>query len=112
MDTSRVLSAPEIVKACSGWVGDAPLANVKKEEVPLSLHSLIPYAEIWGIADDWEREKRFQRTPQYLVENLKWVVSEYEEELDTWLAGPEASSKDPSDSYVTFSAMRMGVDFI
>jgi len=87
------------------------LAKASQAEVPSNLWPLLPYAQIWGISDDWARESLVRRTPPALVENLKQVVTLYDDLLDDWLAGSEASSLTPSDSYVAFSAMRMAADF-
>jgi hypothetical protein len=44
--------------------------------------------------------------------NLKWVVVKFDDQLDSWLAGPMAQSASPTDAYIAFSAMRMAADFI
>ena len=40
------------------WPGapSGPRQTFKVEDVPGDLQSLIPYAGVWGIVDDWERE--------------------------------------------------------
>lgn len=38
------------------------------------------------------------------------AINRYEDELDDWLAGPEADSPAPSAEYIAFSAMRMAAD--
>lgn len=108
---NKLLTAKEIEEA---WGDDFPSSErvvLNRAEVPNDLYVLIPYAEIWGIADDWKREHVLQATPNQLKENLKAVVLQNGDLLDAWLAGPEATSPDPSDAYVAFSAMRMAADF-
>ena len=41
---------------------------------------------------------------------LKSSLAKYDDLLDEWLAGPEASGPAFSVEYIAFSAMRMGVD--
>lgn len=89
-----------------------PRATFNLKDVPRNLVQLVPYAEFWGAADDWAREDVIRMTPEFLQKNLKWVVAAFDDQLDEWLAGSEASSREPSDAYVAFSAMRMAADFI
>ncbi|MBJ7313187.1 hypothetical protein ACFOLJ_24735 [Rugamonas sp. CCM 8940] len=109
---NKILTLEEIE---SGW-GKGFSANEKVtfevQDVPENLRPLIPYALLWGISDDWFREDALKRTPSNLKENLKWVVGEFDDQLDAWLAGAEAACLSPSNAYIAFSAMRMGVDFI
>jgi len=81
-------------------------------DVPANLTNLIPYAEIWGISDDYERENLIEETPVIIKQNIKSIISQLEDELDEWLAGPEASLEKPSDAYIAFSALRMASDYI
>ena len=111
MDNNRVFTRIQLKELCEGFVDPAQKVNFKLEDVPVSLRSLVPYAEIWGVADDWEREGLVQKTPENIRENLKFIISSFEDELDCWLAGDEAVC-DPSDAYIAFSALRMAVDFI
>ncbi len=83
-----------------------------RKNVPAALHKYIPYAEIWGISDDLEREDLVNRAPDQAMAELKQVIQEIDSELDEWLAGHEADSACPSQEYIAFSAMRMAVDFM
>ncbi|MFC0349334.1 hypothetical protein [Undibacterium danionis] len=82
------------------------------EDVPEGLRVLIPYAEVWGLSDDWTRENFLTCTPALLKQNLKNIVVRFDNQLDDWLAGEEALSSEPTDAYIAFSAMRMSADFI
>ncbi len=104
----RIHSSDELEQ----WEGAKVKVWSLEEGIPERLLPLVPYAEIWGHPDDRERELVVDKTPVELIGNLKWVVSQYEDDLDEWLAGPEATCSNPSDAYVAFSAMRMAVDFI
>ncbi|CAB3738062.1 hypothetical protein LMG1873_05451 [Achromobacter piechaudii] len=108
----RVLSQQEIEDEWPSFVQVAARVSMDIDDVPQGLRVLVPYAVFWGVTDDWIREDVFSKTPQSVKENLKWVISEFDDELDSWLAGPEAEELDPSDAYLAFSAMRMGVDSI
>lgn len=78
--------------------------------VPEPLRHLIPYAQIWGVADDTLRLLMLRRASEEALSDLKHVVAAADDLLDEWLAGPEAYDPDPSDEYVAFSAMRMVAD--
>ncbi len=108
----RILRQCEIEAEWSCFAQMVSRTSLNIEKVPLNLRQLVPYAVHWGLADDCARYDVFRKTPQALKENLKWVVQEFSDELDAWLAGPEANDIEPSDAYVAFSAMRMGVDAI
>ncbi len=83
-----------------------------ESNVPYGLSSLLHYAEFWGVTDDIVRERLVQSAPKKVLDNLKVVIQQSDDELDEWLAGEESHSQSPSNEYVTFSAMRMASDFI
>ena len=89
------------------WVGGV---HFEHRDVPPAVQALIPYAEIWGISDDWLRDRVLAATPAKLVEHLKEVVASYDDDLDEWLAGPESFRTPLTDAYVAFSSMRIGTD--
>ena len=103
----EVLTAEEMQQ----WYGDfysaSPMASVDKKNVPEQFLPLLPYAEFWGIADDWTRDDLVKSAPPEVRENLKRVIAAYDNLLDEWLAGPAADDPEPSDEYVAFSAMRI-----
>lgn len=105
-----VLTGKEIEAAFGKALKTIPKTSFDLKDVPTKLHSLTPYAEFWGHADDSVRDSILRNTPVSLQENLKWVVTNHEDRLDEWLAGPESSSPEPSDAYVAFSSMRMSAD--
>lgn len=80
--------------------------------VPQPLQYLIPYAQIWGVADDTLRSVVLRQASREARSELKRVIAAADDLLDEWLAGPEADDADPSDEYVAFSAMRMAADSI
>ena len=114
LDNGQVLSAEQIRKLYGTFYTKNPYrVSLDPSRVPKSLHILIPYAEFWGIADDGYREDVVMKAPRDILENLKSVVAQFDDEMDDWLAGDEADDDDsvPSEEYVAFSAMRMVADF-
>lgn len=87
-----------------------PAITLNPMRVPEELRPLIPLAEKFGISDDLAREDLFANTEDRELAALKKTLAEHDDQLDEWLAGPEADGPDFSDEYIAFSAMRMGVD--
>lgn len=108
----KVLTLDELEATWGASVLRVPRSVFALSDVPENLLLLVPYALLWGASDDWTREDVLKGTPELLQRNLKRVVSAFDDSLDDWLAGPEASSSEPSDAYVAFSAMRMSADFV
>lgn len=79
--------------------------------VPERLWPLLPYAEFWGIADDWTRQDLVEDAAPDARLNLKAAVLLFDDALDAWLAGPEATGPKFSAEYVAFTALRMAADF-
>lgn len=81
-------------------------------QTPAPLRNIAHYAFIWGVGDDIERSALIERAPERIRKNLKWVVNQHDDDLDAWLAGPEATCANPTKAYLAFSNMRMGSDEI
>lgn len=95
-----------------GWDASVPENYLKflVSDVPTPLHSLIPYAQVFGISDDGYRSDLLMRVPSALAENVESAVLEqHYDPLMEWLAGP-ASYAPPRDAYVAFSALLMAAD--
>lgn len=86
--------------------------KLNAENIPKSLRDLIPLAERWGISDDSERIELIERADVADRAELKMIVGKYDDELDEWLAGVDASGPEFSNEYVAFSAMRMAADYL
>lgn len=108
----EILTAETMRKKYGLIYENAPKLNLKKDNIPKALWSLISYAEFWGISDDLIREDLVANMSQESIDNLAQVVTQYEDEIDEWLSGPESNKTKPSDEYIAFSAMRMVVDFL
>lgn len=110
--TQRVLTRDELDRATIETRKGSATSSIDFSDTPDVLKPLIPYVEIWGVADDLEREEIIDKTSPTIKEHLTWVIRNFDDELDEWLAGPETESPISSDAYVSFSAFRMAVDFI
>ena len=80
-------------------------------EVPEELRSLIPYAQIWGISDDINRDAMLSKTPTALRTHLKKLVIDKEEVFENWL-GREHVSSPPTSAQVAFTALLIAADSI
>lgn len=107
-----ILSAEEMKQWYDHFYESSPKVRLNRANVPEQLWPLLPYAEFWGIADDWTREDLIEQAPADVQRNLKAVITSYNSDLEEWLAGPEASNRNPSDEYVAFAAMIMAADYV
>jgi hypothetical protein len=81
--------------------------SLSPSNVPANLRHLLPYAEVWGITDDTLRADFMKTAPVEAVAHLRRIVEQYDELLDAWLSGSEATGPSFSREYTAFSAMRM-----
>ena len=108
---TEILAFAELKAEYGEFFDHSAKVRLDKKKVPDRLRPLLPYAEFWGIADDAFRESLVQKAPPAVRSNLIAVIGANEDELDQWLAGPEADSPTPTKEYVAFSALRMAADF-
>lgn len=80
--------------------------------MPDNVWPLLPYAEFWGIADDWTREELVESASPAIRENLKQAVGVFEDELEEWLVHSEPEGSEPSDEYVAFASLIMAADLV
>jgi len=107
-----ILSAEQMKQRYGSFYDSSPKLKLDRRNVPETFWPLLPYAEFWGIADDWTREILIEEAPLHVQDNLKKVVSAFDNAMDEWLAGPEADNPPFSNEYIAFSAMRMAADFV
>ncbi|MBO0699086.1 MAG: hypothetical protein J2P46_11885 [Zavarzinella sp.] len=81
------------------------------DKVPLGLRHLIPLAQRYGITDDLDRERLVRASSPEQIADLKAAIARHDDEMDEWLAGPEADEPPFTMEYLAFSAMRMAADF-
>jgi hypothetical protein len=84
--------------------------KLSSENVPEPLRDLIPIAERWGISDDILRLDAVRKASPKEIQELQEIVKQFDDLLDDWLAGREASSPNPTAEYLAFSNMRMAAD--
>lgn len=109
-DTPHILSVKEMENSYGRFYDRSPKVPLDRKKVPQQYWPLLPYAEFWGISDDWTRGILVQEAPADVRLNLKQVVVPFDSALDEWLAGPEADGPSFSDEYIAFTAMRMAAD--
>lgn len=81
-----------------------------RENVPEEFWHLIPLALKYGLSDDGYRGKALQTIDANEKSKLKSFLEEYDDNLDSWLSGPEADRPHYSNEYIAFSALRMAAD--
>ncbi len=108
----EILSAEDMQHRYGTFYESSPRIRLDERKVPEQCRPLLPYAEFWGIADDWMRQDLVDEAPREAKENLRGVVAGFDSALDEWLAGPEADNVNPSDEYIAFAAMRMAADYV
>lgn len=84
--------------------------KLNPKHVPERFWPWIPYAELWGIEDDYFRDEFVSSAPQVAKDDLVAAVREINAQLNKWLAGDEASSPTPSNEYCAFTCLRMAAD--
>ena len=110
-DQSFVLLSVAEMRKKYYWPDEMPpILSLFPSNVPEGLRCLIALAERWGISDDLLRLDARLRASTAEIEYLKTAVSRFDDELDAWLAGPDASSPNPTTEYLAFSNMRMAAD--
>ncbi len=80
------------------------------ENIPKGLRDLLSLAEKFGISDDGYRYEKLKKSTTEELNELKSLCEEKDDELDNWLAGPEADGPVFSKEYIAYSAMRMAAD--
>ncbi len=108
--TPSILSAEQMKRRYASFYDRSPKLDLDRKEVPEKFWPLVPYAEFWGIADDWQRERLVKDAPADVQFNLQEVVLAFDSALGDWLAGPAADDPPFSDEYIAFTAMRMAAD--
>jgi hypothetical protein len=111
-EISAILSTEQMKQLYGSFYERSPKVRLDRRKVPEKFWPLLPYAEFWGVSDDWTREDLVKHAPADAQQNLKRVVAAFDTELDEWLAGPEADDHHPSDEYIAFVAMGMAADYL
>ena len=65
-------------------LGNADL-QLDSVEVPSELHSLLPFAEQFGIGDDGARDEAIEMLPPELVRGMAQELRGHQQALDDWI---------------------------
>jgi len=86
--------------------------KLNQENIPPALHLLIPFAEKWGIGDDFEREQLvLKSTEAALSELVNCLDIIDEDELWDWLSGDDSFSDSPTAEYLAYTNLTMAIDY-
>jgi hypothetical protein len=67
--------------------------QINPDNIPEPFHSLIPYAERWGISDDGYLDNAIDEAPLEELRELVKTVSEFKADgFDEWLGNPGANN--------------------
>jgi hypothetical protein len=105
-----LLPSDEMRRRFGLYAENRPFLRLNPDRVPVTLRLLIPLAELWGVGDDLIREDMIRKAPPEALRRLRETLAQFEEELDAWLAGPEADGPEFCEEYLAFSSMRMAAD--
>jgi hypothetical protein len=81
------------------------------KNVPPGLIPLLPWAEKWGIGDDYDRETAVSEASKTELESLVHGIDGFSiDDLYGWLAGPESFNTNPSPEYTALTCLTMAID--
>jgi hypothetical protein len=79
--------------------------------MPDAVVALLPYAEEWGISDDYERELKVADAGDYqLLDLICSMEATDRDSLLAWLEGPESYHPNPTEDYVALKCLLMAVE--
>jgi hypothetical protein len=107
-----ILSTSQMRQFYGSFYDMSPIVKLNRQLVPEDVWPLLPYAEFWGIADDWTREALVEGASPAIRENLKEAVDAFEDKLEEWLVHSESKDAEPSDEYVAFASLIMAADLV
>jgi hypothetical protein len=84
--------------------------SLDARKVPKEVTPALPFAERWGIGDDFEREDAISHATVEEQEQLAHCLEQIDDSvLSGWLNGPEAQIKPPSEEYLAITNLTMAV---
>ena len=84
--------------------------KLNKDNIPSELHSVIHFAEKWGIGDDYDREQAISDASRKELENVAHCLDNIENAaLARWLIGPESKREPLSQEYLAVTNLTMAV---
>ena len=82
-----------------------------KENIPKTLHFLIPMAEEWGIGDDGYRDEKIENASnEELTELVKFFTDDIAKDFNNWLGKPNPVEPQ-SEEYYVFSSFFMTFEY-
>lgn len=86
-------------------------ANYDPQRVPKEIVQLLPMAERWGIADDFERELEVRKASMTDLRGLAECLDLIEQDsLSDWLCGSESYATKPTKEYIAITCLTMAVE--
>jgi hypothetical protein len=80
-------------------------------KVPPALEALIPWAENWGVGDDFEREALVRRAPLDELRELIHSIDDIsDDDLFGWLGGQESYNSNPTDEYLAITSLTIAIE--
>jgi hypothetical protein len=110
-ETNQIFDSEGLQRFYGEFYAKSARLQLSAKTIPRPLWPLIPYAEFWGVSDDFERDILVDEAPIEVQQNLKATVMKFDGAMDEWLAGPEARISPPSPEYIAFTDMRMAADY-
>ncbi len=85
--------------------------NLRRHAIPDTVARLLPYAEEWGIGDDYDREMKVSKaSDSQLLDLVGCIMTIDRHSLFAWLEGPESYDPNPSEEYVAFTCLTMAIE--
>lgn len=81
-------------------------------KIPKDCYQYISLAEKFGIADEGYRIDLLDSLGENEKEELRSFIRSCPSSLNNWLCGKDSESKEPSDEYITFTALVMAADYV
>ena len=73
-------------------------------QVPAAFRHLISLAERYGVTDDGYRSEMVASLPDSGRTELAQFLTDYDDALDSWLAGPESDGPTFSEAYIVYNS--------
>jgi hypothetical protein len=79
-------------------------------KVPPEIVPVLPFAEQWGVSDDYEREAAIENATTEELNKLAHCLDQVDDGvLTSWLTGPESREQTPTDEYLAVTCLTMAV---
>ena len=92
-ETPRILTAEQMRAWYGTFYDQSPMIKLDPSKVPPRFWHLLPYAELWGVADDCLRENLVTDAPSAVRQNLRDVVMPFDRVSTTGSQGPRPTRR-------------------